>query len=261
MAHEEFIQKVKSEVVDSNPEWLKKIPKGTIDHVPTTSNRFWANKTERDLVQQMGASFGCHTCNKDIADANQRFIVDHIPPKEWMKSTSSLRYFPHCDVCAAKQSSIVRLEKNSKIHKIVLANVKGFADRHRLVNAKTELVDLGIDLYIIKLLCGGSYSLSIDGRYGDPNSEERLAINRKGRCHSCNSKQATFIYHADHCPPRELGMTSWFPKLMAKLGSPLDDSYFFRPQCPSCSHKQGQRCKKLVGNAIKIASEVGIIRY
>lgn len=263
MAYEEFIERVQAEVAASHPDWLKKIKQEDSNHVETTSNRFQANYTERELIQNMGEAYGCHTCNKKIEDTPQGFIVDHIPPKEIAGPKGVFRFFPHCDTCASLQARWAR-DADHQIIKVIRTKVGIRASKANLEAAAEGLKKLGLAKMDIKLICGGDYAASIPGHYGSPNKIQREQVGSKGAshgCHSCGTKQPSTVFHADHCPPREIAMTSWFPKLMERLGAPLNGESFFRPQCPACSHAQGARCATLVREASRIADEVGIIRY
>lgn len=270
---DEFIDAVHAECDASHPDWVAKADPLLGSEVPTTRNRFVANETERNLIQQLGNAYGCHTCDQMIQNTPPRFIVDHIPPREMMGSINyscQYRFFPHCDSCASEQSALVRryasahTPQDRKIRDAVRRGCALPTESH-LIATKVRLQALGIhDIKQRKLLCGGRFNRSIAGRYGDPSGAERQAVNLRGRaygCHSCGTRVPMRTYHADHCPPREFSMTAWFPTLMRNLGAPLPNHWAFRPQCPDCSHKQGSRCRTLVREAQRFTAQAGVIRY
>lgn len=268
-----FAAAVLAECGASHPAWVAKVPKGESFEVPIPRNQFSAYGTHRNLIQKLGKAYGCHTCNRKIELAAPVFIVDHIPPREIMGSLSGsakYRFFPHCDACASRQAALVRKYANTKEpeeRKIRDAVRQTGLDpsAFRLKAAKVKLAKLGVDPMDRKLLCGGRFDRSIAGRYSDPSAVERRTVNRIGEhygCHSCGTDVPMTIYHADHCPPREFGMTAWFPALMEKLGHPLPQAWALRPQCPDCSHQQGTRCRALVTEAERdFLPGSGVIRY
>src|SRR5262249_30736067 len=118
-----LIDDIKEELDTSDPGWLAGFSLGEANCVATVSTRFWANETERGLIQKMGAAHGCHTCNRTIDLTEQIFIVDHIPPRELNGPDGAFRFFPHCDACAARQSGLVRAFTGTKIMRIIREKV------------------------------------------------------------------------------------------------------------------------------------------
>lgn len=273
MTLQEFIDAVEAEYNPSHPNWIAKIHPPLLYEVSTVSNRFVASATERDHIQNLGRAYGCHTCDSMIEHTPPRYIVDHIPPKEIMGfdgDRCQYRYFAHCDHCAAEQTALVRrcsmtFTPKDRKYRDAIRSVGRELTKNRLTNAKVQLQAIGMmDPKQRKLLCGGRFERSIPGRYGDLNKAERDRVNQIGRaygCHSCSTRVPMSTYHADHCPPREFGMTAWFPALMQKLNHPMPQQWSFRPQCPDCSHKQGVRCRKLVKEARQFLVGTGVIRY
>lgn len=258
------------EVDATNPAWLGGFVPVECYFVEAASNQFIANETQRALVQQMGAAHGCHTCNKHIENTTQTFIVDHIPPRAIFSSNPTAaaityRFFPHCDECASKQSRLVQdIKDNNKTLLHELQKWCGQRSEKELADIRRVLKGFLLDEFQIKLLTGGS-GPSYSGHGGDPTRADRERINNRTKpiaCHSCDRQQALFIYHADHCPPKEFAMTYWFKNSIRDLATADDIEKevkeiiskievnlarsFFRPQCPTCSHTQGGRCQHLV---------------
>ncbi len=257
------LDEILAESTSTNPNWLESIPHGNANHVPCAGNDFVANATQRQLIQQMGEAYGCHTCNRRIADTPQNFIVDHIPPRGFFEnptqSSISYRFYPHCDKCAAVQAALVSSASTALIQKM-----NQWAGNPLTRGAmRTWLAENGCSAKQIDLLTGGAGN-SITGHGGLPTSTDRTNINRLPGtivCHTCQSPQASHIYHADHNPPVEFAMTNWFPTLINTLATTVPaaaqiqaalGNRFFRPQCPYCSHRQGGRCQGLVVQAVEL---------
>lgn len=255
-------ENILKEVDATSSDWINGFVPVERYFVEASSNQFVANETQRALVQQMGEAHGCHTCNKHIENTTQTFIVDHIPPRgifsDPEKPNIIYRFFPHCDQCANAQANLVKSIVNAKGYVLhALQEWSGRTDEESLKNIRHILNKSNFNELGIKLLTGGS-GPSVPGHGGDPTAKDRQNINDLPKpiaCHSCGRQQALFIYHADHCPPKEFAMTAWFKnsisdlattdETIAKIKKKLATS-FFRPQCPTCSHTQGGRCQHLV---------------
>jgi len=259
------MDEILTEANASHAGWLAKFHPPLLYGVDAVSNRFAANDTERALVQQMGANFGCHTCNQLVAVTPQHFIVDHIPPRGLFNDPTAhgitYLFFPHCDVCAMKQAALVKAIRAVPHVLSQLRAWRGNRDAGILAGVRVVLQGAGFTAGQIALVLGGA-GPGVAGHGGNPTPTDRTTINTPAgvapvSCHSCGSTQALFIYHADHCPPKEFAMTSWFPTWIASLAATptvtllqsLLARSFFRPQCPGCSHSQGGRCNSLVARA------------
>lgn len=256
------------ELTGTAPAWLAGIPLPNPRSVPCGRTDWVANATQRDLVQLMGAAYGCHTCNLFIAATPQHFIVDHIPPRGFFPDPCapgiSYLFYPHCDECAVEQAALVSGASVALVTKMrAWAGAPG-----ALAATRAWLAGHGYTLRQIALLTGGA-GPSVPGHGGIPSAADRRDINTLPgpiSCHSCGRAQASFIYHADHNPPVEFGLTSWFGTLIDALprpdatadaiGAALGQA-FFRPQCPSCSHQQGGRCQALATQAAALMETVG----
>jgi hypothetical protein len=260
-----LLDDILNESTATSAAWLASIVPPNLNSVPCGRNDWVATATQRNLVQLMGATYGCHTCNNFIAATPQNFIVDHIPPRGFFARPRApgitYLFYPHCDQCAVTQAGLV-----SGASGAVRAAMQAWSGTVAGTAAlRVWLAANGYGPFQIRLLTGGA-GPTIPGHGGIPTAANRLAVNSLPgpiSCHSCGQNQASFIYHADHNPPVEFALTSWFPTLIDALPrpNPLADGIavalgnpFFRPQCPSCSHQQGGRCQRLAAEAAKLMS-------
>lgn len=242
-------------------DWERKITIPLANSVPCGKSDWVANSTQRELVQNMGESYGCHTCNKPIVSTPQNFIADHIPPRgifnNPLEPRITYRFYAHCDFCANKQATQVVSANAIPAVKQEMRNWAG--DPHRTTAMREFLKVNGYSDYNIHLLTGKHDAPSMPGHGNAPRDSDRAGVNALAptvTCHSCGRGQASYFYHADHNPPVEFAMTHWFPEFIehllktehaivaAKIKEKINGP-FFRPQCPSCSHGQGGRCAAL----------------
>ena len=261
-----LLEDLLKEANSTDPAWLKKIKDVDPNSVRMRNSFFKVSQYERQLVQIMGNTYGCHTCNRYIQDTPQAFIVDHIPPRGLFNVLHGVNFvfFPHCDRCALLQANLVAKTNSNPVVRNALRAWAGDRNAVQLASIRKHLLTNRFTADEIKLLTGGD-GPSIQGHWADPNAGDRSRINALAKpieCHSCGSKQASFTYHADHCPPKEFAMTGWFPNwvrsyksaqpevqaLLNKLQNALQNP-FLRPQCPFCSHRQGARCQSLANQA------------
>jgi hypothetical protein len=256
-----------TEATASDAAWLLSVLPPNLNSVPCGANDFTATVTQRNLVQIMGATYGCHTCNQFIAATPQNFIVDHIPPRGFFPNpvAAGIAYlfYPHCDVCAATQAALVHNANGALTAQ--MRNWNGAPGARAAL--RVWLVANAYTPLQIALLTGGA-GPSIAGHGAIPTAANRLAVNSLPgpiTCHSCASAQASNTYHADHNPPVEFALTSWFPSLVRDLPRPnlVADAIFnalqhpfFRPQCPHCSHQQGGRCQALVNRSAALIMDL-----
>jgi len=86
----------------------------------------YATAAQRELLQRLGATWGCHTCGsrrllllQPRSSAVVRFVGDHMPPKsvaaqmdrvwyrKWLGRTTKFRFYPQCVPCSNKQGSLL----------------------------------------------------------------------------------------------------------------------------------------------------------
>jgi hypothetical protein len=218
------------------------------------------SKTYQD-VQALGQAYGCWECGAFVGDENS-WIADHIPPfnlrkgklkglreKFSLSASSGFTLYPSCKKCSSKQSALVR-----KIN-----NEAGYWDT----------IEEDDDEY--KLLFGGDYPNNPVATNGRSTAAAHKAWNgvKKIHCHICKGKQShddDASYVADHYPPREFN-TSYAGKLFkiarkhygknkVKLPDPT-----VRPQCTSCSGKQGGRLSADTKILLKAAELFNVKAY
>jgi hypothetical protein len=238
------------EFFDSNPEWPG--ADAADGEVFIKSTQYVASPEHRAAIQVAGEAYGCHTClTKIVADRNQPWTGDHNPPTKLTLATKEdlfddwdgeTNLIAQCDECASAQASLVKK-----------LNLQDDPSAFLTTLSKTEQ----------KLILGGR-DAKIGASGAKVTAPEGLAIQKEGLakgCHSCGSKLANHIYHADHLPPAEM-LTWYMPQVCERLM--LDEVLDFlenprlRPQCKRCSGKQGGDLSKVAQSAQKYARSVGI---
>uniref|UniRef100_A0A7S0G3Q1 Uncharacterized protein n=1 Tax=Rhodosorus marinus TaxID=101924 RepID=A0A7S0G3Q1_9RHOD len=92
-----------------------------IGSIPGSSQ--YASKAGKELIQEHGAAFGCHTCG----NVRSQFWADHMPPKAvvaarrngWARKffeyrRVNYRLYPQCQPCSSIQSAAI-LRKSRKL--------------------------------------------------------------------------------------------------------------------------------------------------
>jgi hypothetical protein len=268
---------VLQEINSTAAAWLAAIPAGEANSVAADHTSQWvATYTQRQLIQKMGEAYGCHTCNTKLADGEQWFIVDHIPPRGLFPTRTRTHYFsffPHCDRCASEQATLVRQIRDGLFPKAMtyaLLEWRGRRQTSFLTKVRDALKNSPLKQKQTWLLAGGPQSKYMEGHGNPPSSRDSAALNAWAKkCHSCGSKRANYFYHADHCPPKEFAMSGWFGAYMnaqlasekkTKIQTAIAAMSYFRPQCPACSHSQGGRVNKIVNTAAKETVSTGLKR-
>lgn len=252
-------QRILGEIVGSHERWYGlRYPdlKLVIDR-----RHLHVQEWQRFHVQQLGESFGCHTCRTYLdTDKNQPWIGDHIPPTElkcrdlvakelgWKTDVQEL--FPQCDECAFQQAALVkRLNGYSKQEALRRAKL--------LVGTERKLIFGGLDPIANQncVRATGSKVSSTQGR-------TIQTMGTRNGCHSCGSAYPRKIYIADHVVPKEF-CTNYMPQVfkILKIDEVDWDSLELRPQCPRCSHLQGGNMSGITKKALELAESEGLIVY
>jgi hypothetical protein len=83
--------------------------------IPAKSKDKTFTKDERDQVNEIGRTDGCHTCgNTDPGTKSGNFIPDHQPPSALVPDNTPQELLAHCKTCSAKQGGDVRVEKQKR---------------------------------------------------------------------------------------------------------------------------------------------------
>ncbi len=199
-------------------------------------------------INRIGRTSGCHTCGKTPNDV---WIADHIPPKNlnekavahyWPKwKSGSYRFFPHCNSCAAKQSTLVGDLNKAAKKKLPF---KKLSDEEQKQVHDTRL------------------QLSIKGQKNDASEDQRDEIQDFGDsdgCHVCGTKIASTKFDADHVPPSEFSRSYMGTAMeILKLRVP---KWQVRPQCKTCSRAQSAKVKALTNEVKAIMEDAGVTVY
>jgi hypothetical protein len=215
----------------------------------------------RAQVQDLGRSYGCHSCGKKIAkDKNQPWIGDHIPPTELsplaqqtLGCDSTTYLFPQCDTCAHNQSALVRDLNRQDRTGLADYVANGAPDSHLVLGERTPDPLDGTN---------GRTANCVFSTGPRVKANEGLDIQGMGTrqgCHTCDHAYPASTYIADHVFPKAL-CTSWMEALFDRLGIPTP-KLVFRPQCPKCSTAQGGNLSALVERAKALARSLGIPVY
>ncbi|WP_200955816.1 RHS repeat domain-containing protein [Massilia sp. Root418] len=73
------------------------------------------NKGEREQMNEIGGTSGCHTCGtKDPGTSSGNFVPDHQPPNALNPSGGAQRLYLHCLTCSRTQGGQIRGEQTRK---------------------------------------------------------------------------------------------------------------------------------------------------
>ena len=73
-------------------------------------------KSERDQINEIGASSGCHTCGtKETGTKCGNYILDHQPPSSLNADNAAQKLYPHCTSCSASQGGQVTQAKRNQL--------------------------------------------------------------------------------------------------------------------------------------------------
>ncbi|MGZ3182660.1 MAG: RHS repeat domain-containing protein [Telluria sp.] len=85
------------------------------ESVPARSPDRDFTKDERDKINQIGGSSGCHTCGStDPGTSSGNFVPDHQPPNALNPTGGQQQLYPHCLNCSRVQGGQVRGEQARK---------------------------------------------------------------------------------------------------------------------------------------------------
>lgn len=80
--------------------------------IPARSKDKTFTKEEREQINKIGRTDGCHTCgSKDPGTKSGDFIPDHQPSSALVPDGTPQELLPHCKGCSTKQGGDVRVEK------------------------------------------------------------------------------------------------------------------------------------------------------
>jgi|GEM_PF-6496398 len=205
-------------------------------------------------LQRIGAKKGCWECGAKIDDKDS-WIADHIPPFNLKKSKlvplaaqlgeaipGNFTLYPSCKDCSSEQSSLVR--KVNTIAGYWNGIKKGSLEHQQLFGGK--FLNNGV---------------KATGR-STKNAHDTWQGAKGLRCHLCGDKKShtkNSSYIADHYPPREFN-TNYATTLFSRVGLKLPAPEV-RPQCTSCSSKQGGSLSKDAEKLQQYADLFGITSY
>lgn len=252
----EFVQAV-GDIAPTHDDWTGK-------GVAVTRMDMKASKSQREEVNMIGETHGCHSClTKVDTDKNQPWIGDHSPPTgltpkaravlglpdEAYDGTVKLR--PQCDSCSIAQANTVA-RINEEVRQGLKPDLNKFGERL-----------LGV--------IPSKHNKCINASGAKVKPPEGESIQRLGTiygCHSCGTRYPKDIYHADHCPPvcytysHVIRILKYADENIPALkGISIHQDFELRPQCPRCSHEQGGKMKHVADWSKELAKKIGITVY
>jgi hypothetical protein len=215
----------------------------------------------KPAIQASGILHGCHSClTKIVGDKDQAWIGDHIPPSRlWssvrlMTEIYSIRnfdrplLFPQCDRCASQQPSIVaKLLQRRNGPSMTVADLTE-KERTLVASSNKKVAELG-------------FIAASNIRVNEAEGKKIQVLGIEHGCHSCDSRVASSIYHADHVipsalfKPQVLTLMQSQPDLLKtiqKINPWYPKKGLFRPQCRRCSNAQGSDVQHLLLNIAQL---------
>lgn len=227
-------------------------------------NRFKPAPHEKFYIQQLGDSFGGHTCGTFIAtDPNQPWTGDHLPPTELkdtlrqdvekhLKIKRKAQYLaPQCTKCSSQQAALVK-RLNSMSTQQARQYLNNHPDERNLIRSRDSH----------KFAIGTNCIWATGSKVTQSQGRQIQQMGEKKGCHSCGGWYPASIYIADHIVPQEF-VTTYMEQVFKALGiTEIDwDNLELRPQCPRCSTRQGGNLSHITKQALDFAQSTGITVY
>ncbi len=209
---------------------------------------FHINAGQRQLIQEIGAMHGCHTCRtKLVNDSNQPWVGDHIPPVNLkggarlaLGCSSKTYLYPQCHSCANAQAHLVKRLNSNPL--------------------------LSLNEFETKLITGGRSKIHGIKTFGKKVSvtegQQIQSLGEREGCHSCGAKNPASVYIADHTFPQEF-CTSYMEQVFNHMKLPYPKKFELRPQRPRCSTLQGGKMSRItrLGLAYARKNKLTVYKY
>jgi hypothetical protein len=254
---------IRRELSDTHEDWYGlEYPN---EMLTISRNYYYPSEIDRFIIQQLGNSFGCHTCRTFIStDRNQPWTGDHIPPTQlragvrtWAEGQLGFNggqqvLAPQCSGCSSRQAALVKSLNAMPLiqHAIDFLNDALHRDEKKLI--------LGGKQFLVGTNCVQATGPKVTQTQG----RRVQHLGERQGCHSCGTLYPASVYIADHIVPKEF-CTTYMPQVFEVLGiHEIDwDELELRPQCPRCSTRQGGKISTISVRALQFARTVGITVY